>query len=59
VTIRSIEKTKSGEVEVLTYVDDDDLRITIIKSVVGPRVKLSKRFFKLFEKAKFDNFSDR
>ena len=53
-TIRSIEKTKAGEVEVLTYVDDDDPERDKYQtpSIIGPRINLPAAHFALEKIAK-------
>lgn len=56
ISLGAIEKTKTGNVEVLTYIDDDDPTDYPIKTIVGPRVGSSKRLNALAEKAQYDHF---
>jgi hypothetical protein len=53
-TIESINKTKVGEVEVLTYVDDDDPEKDKYQSpsILGPRINLSAAHYALEKIAK-------
>lgn len=53
--IQSINETKEGEVEVLTYVDDDDDSYESW-TIKGPRFERAKMFKALIGKAQFDFF---
>lgn len=56
VCLEAIERLKTGTVEVLTYIDDDDPTDYPIKTIIGPRVGSSERLKKLAEKAQYDHF---
>lgn len=54
--VSAIEKYKQGDVEVLSYVDEDDKSDYPNPTIRGPRVGASKRLLALVEKAQYDHF---
>jgi glycosyltransferase involved in cell wall biosynthesis len=52
--VESVDKTRYGDVEILTYVDDDDPSDYPIVTIRGKRIERARQFKALIPKATFD-----